>query len=99
MGLSTDARELYLFILNDKDVQRQSHNPIRVNQRKKIAKGIFRKDLSVKLFRSLADFGTKAYQRQELRPSQRTGFFFSVSVRNEVAKKLADDFAKQEGLK
>lgn len=97
MGLSTDARELKVWIENDANLYRQMWVPIQNNLRKKIAKGTFRKDLSVKAFRHLADAGTKNYQRENR--LQKAGFFFSVSVRNEVARVLAEDFARGEGLK
>ncbi len=99
MGLSTDARELKIWIENDGTLDRQMGAPIRKNLRKKIANGTFRKDLSVKAFRHLADRGTKSYQLENFSPPKRTGFLFSVSVRNEVAKALADNFAREEGLK
>ena len=99
MGLSTDARELKVWIENDGTLDRQMGAPIRKNLRRKIAKGTFRKDLSVMAYRNLADRGTKSYQLENLSPPRRTGFFFSVSVRNEVARAMADDFAAEEGLK
>ncbi|KKN55143.1 hypothetical protein LCGC14_0585150 [marine sediment metagenome] len=99
MGLSADARELKVWIENDGNLHRQMTVPIFNNLRRKIAKGTFRKDLSVKAFRHLADRGTKNYQLENLSPPRRTGFFFSVSVRNEVARALADDFAAEEGLR
>lgn len=98
-ALSTDARELKIWIESDGALDRRLGASIRNNLRKHIAKGRFRKDLSLKSFRRLADAGTKSYQLEHLSPPRRTGFFFSVSVRNEVAKAFADDFAAEEGLK
>lgn len=97
MEFSTDVQTLLTFIRNDRDIQRQRGEPIRKNLRRKIAEGTFRKDLSVKAFRQMTDAATKAFQIEHRLP--RAGFHFSIAVRNEAAKKLANNFAVEEGLR
>lgn len=56
----TAARELFLFIQNDQQLYRQEQ-AIDANLRRKLKRGVFRKDLAVKLFMYLADAGARKY--------------------------------------
>lgn len=86
-----EARELKNFIDNSDQAQRQQAGPIQRSLEKRIAKGTYDFDLSVKGYRHLADTGDKLYQREELRRTPR-GFFFSIPTRNLTARFLAEDF-------
>jgi len=96
--LSSEARELSLYIENDSDLYRQQTTPIILNLARKIKRGIFSHVKAAKLFRYLADNGAKKYSTEFDVPQpgvthstwQRYKGFgaFSAKVRNETAKHL-----------
>jgi hypothetical protein len=62
-GDETAARELYLFINNDGDLHRQQTSSIIKNLGKKFKKGVYDRQLAVKLWMYLIDNGAKKYER------------------------------------
>jgi hypothetical protein len=89
--MSTEARELILFIENDADLYRQRHQPMILNLAKKFAKGKYDHALAPKLWYYLADAGAKKYVHDFVGRSAPVGSTFSVAVRKEVAAQLAND--------
>lgn len=59
-----EARELYLFISSDGDLYRQQGLPIIKNLVQKIDRGVYNRDLAVKLYMYYMENGAKAYVRQ-----------------------------------
>jgi hypothetical protein len=96
--LSSEARELALYIENDGDLYRQQTTPIILNLARKIKRGIFSHVKAAKLFRYLADNGAKKYSVEFDTPQsgvtrgnwQRYKGYgaFSTRVRQETAKHL-----------
>ena len=86
--VSTEARELFLFITNDGDLYRQQTQPIILNLRKKIKHGVYNSELAVKLWRYLADSGAKKYNKEYIGITKGFGIF-TVPMRNEVARELS----------
>lgn len=60
--ITPEAHELYLFAISDGDLYRQQGEPIIKNLARKHAKGIFKRDLAVKLYTYLADNAAKKYE-------------------------------------
>lgn len=95
---STEAHELFLFITNDADLYRQQTQPIILNLRKKIKRGIYNPELAVKLWRYLADSGAKKYNKEhhpEFFDAVRGFGIFTVPIRNEVARELAAHYSSE----
>jgi hypothetical protein len=94
--ISTEVRELAQFIINNTDLNRQQTQPIILNLRKKIKRGIYKPELAVKLWRYLADSGAKAYNKEyhkEFFDTVRGFGIFTVSMRNETARQLAEYYS------
>lgn len=89
--MSTEARELLLYIQNDGELYRQRTVPIQENLLKKMRKGTYDSQKAVKAWKHLADAGAKKYAKEFATPGQ-WHRIFPVPVRNEVAKALAEDF-------
>lgn len=58
------AEELKLFVENDGDLHRQQGEPILKNLATKMAKGVYRHDLAVKLYGYLMENGAKKYAKE-----------------------------------
>lgn len=66
------------------------------NLTKKVEKGTYKHSLAPKMFKHLADAGAKMYTKEF---GSSGDFIFSVAVRKEVAKDMADDFASFVGAR
>lgn len=85
------ARELELFIENDSNLYRSQYTPILKNLTLKRAKGIYRHDLAVKVFRYMVDRADKMY-------FSRRAVTTSTATRNAVADSLARGFEQEYDL-
>jgi hypothetical protein len=91
-GSSVAAHELFLFAVNDTGLYRQQIEPIIKNLHRKIAKGTYRADLALKLWKYAADTAAKRYTY----PPHGTGAgygIFTVPIRQETAKELAAHYS------
>ena len=79
--------ELYLFITNDSNLNRQMIQSLIKNYRKKLAKGSYDEELAIKGFMNVVNAGVKAYAK-EFSVGERMKV--SKSDRQEVAKKLSN---------
>lgn len=86
------ARELYLYITNDGDLYKQMTEPIQKMLMKKIKKGIFDYDRSVKAWMNLADHAAHRYIAEFGSPGDNIQNTFSKATRWETAKELAQEF-------
>lgn len=86
------AKELILYIENDGDLHRQRVVPIYKNLQKKKERGIYNKELAVKLFMYLVDDEAKKYIKEFGDPGDKVQNIFPKNVRLEVAKDLEDYF-------
>lgn len=106
-GDKVAAHELFLFIVDDADLYRQQGEPIILNLRRKIKRGIYDPQKALKLWRHLADFGAKKYtfandvylkttgQYQHHAPhwKQLKGYgIFTVPIRELTARELAEHY-------
>lgn len=82
---SHESRELRLFADNDRDLNRQSTQPIRDNLGKKMDKGSYDPAKAEKLWGYHADRAAKAYHTQFGSPGQAWHQAFPPSVRREAA--------------
>ena len=78
--------ELYLFITNDSNLNRQMIQSLIKNYRKKLAKGSYDETLAIKGFMNVVNAGIKAYAK-EFSVGERLKV--SKADRQEVAKKLS----------
>ena len=85
------ARELELFIENDADLYRQQIIPILKNLWRKMVKGTYDFEKSVKLVKYLADNGARKYAT-EFGEGREWSTMFSVPTRLEVARSLAQTY-------
>jgi len=85
--MTTESRELSIWIINDGNLYRQQTTPIIVYLKKKIKKGTYDPQKALILWKHLADSGAKSYVKEfggvwhEM---------FSVADRKETAKELAE---------
>jgi hypothetical protein len=79
--------ELYLFITNDSNLNRQMIQSLIKNYRKKLQKGSYDEELAIKGFMNVVNAGIKAYAK-EFSVGERMKV--SKSDRQEVAKKLSN---------
>jgi hypothetical protein len=94
-AMSTDARELELYIENDGNLYRQQYQPIINNLMRKWRKGQYDFTKSIKLFGYLVDAGAKKYHAEFGTPGLPWHKAFPKSVRLEVAKSLAESFKEE----
>lgn len=90
----TGARELELYIDNDADLYRQQQQPILKNLWRKMVKGTYDFEKSVKLVKYLADNGAKKYAR-EFGGTSDWSAMFNVPTRLAVARSLAQRYREQ----
>ena len=90
--MSTESRELELYINNDGDLYRQQTTSILKNLATKKAKGIYNRQLAIKLFGYLVESGAKKYAREFGSPGQPWNKMFDVPTRRSVAESLAKSF-------
>lgn len=82
---SSQSRDLRLFADNDRDLNRQSTQPIRDNLGKKMDKGSYDPSKAEKLWGYHADRAAQAYHKQFGSPGQVWHQAFPTSVRREAA--------------
>jgi len=87
-----EQTELKLFIDNDGDLYRQQTTSITKNLQRKLAKGVFDKEKSKKLWMYLVESGAKKYAKEFGGEWHK---IFSMADRKAVAAELADDFASE----
>lgn len=84
------ADDLYIFIENDAQLYRSQTQPILKNLAIKKARGIYNKDLAIKLFMYLVDNGAKKYTKEY--GSGKWNDLFNKATRLEVAKDFVNYF-------
>lgn len=95
---SIAAHELALYAINDSGLYRQQIQPIILNLRRKIKRGVYDPILALKLWRYAADNAAKRYNKEY---SGRTAGYgiFSVATRELAAKEIADHYSSEVGVK
>lgn len=90
-----EARELYLFAVDDGHLYRSCTTLIIDNLKKKIKKGVYDKVLALKLWRYAADDAAQRYTKEfDTRGSSLYGIF-TVPMRNEVATLLQEHYDEE----
>lgn len=89
------ATELIIFIQNDGDLYRQQYLPIIKNLARKIGRGVFDSNRSVKLWEYLVHNGAKKYLREFGGRGERVDSVFNKNTRRHVAEHLAVDFIEK----
>jgi hypothetical protein len=90
-AIDSDAiNELKLFIMNNEDLYRRQFMPIIYNIQKKIKNGTYNHELAPKLWMYLVDAAAREYVKEFGSPDQDVRDMFPKSVRQDVAKDLAD---------
>jgi hypothetical protein len=89
------ARELELYIENDRDLYRQRFLPMVLNLQRKIKKGVFRQRLAIKMFQYLSDDGAKKYAREFGGPGTPWNVMFPKRTRRMVAARLVRHFISE----
>lgn len=93
------ARELELYIDNDRRIYENATVPIVRNLATKKARGEYRHDLGIKAFENLANFGARNYVREHGSfGGPKWSDMFSVATRRLVAERFADDFVTEYNL-
>jgi hypothetical protein len=94
LGGATEIRELQLFCENDGALYRQQVQPIEANLTRKLAKGVYDHEKSVKLWTYLADNCAKKYAK-EFGDGTPWHKMFSTSDRRAVARAFADSWKRE----
>jgi|TARA_B100001093_G_scaffold185925_1_gene178670 hypothetical protein len=90
-AVDSDAiNELDSFIMNDEDLYRRRFMPIITNIMRKMNKGIYDHEKSIKLWMYLVDDAAKEYVKQFGSQDQDVKDMFPKDTRIEVAKVIAD---------
>lgn len=90
------VRELVLYAENDSRIYRNKTLPVIANLKRKVAKGVFDKELAVKAFQYVADDAAKQYKKEF--PAEDDGTYnynFNPATREEVARQLLDRYMEQ----
>ena len=90
------VRELVLYAENDSRIYRNKTLPVIANLKRKVAKGVFDKELAVKAFQYVADDAAKQYKKEF--PAEDDGTYdynFNPATREEVARQLLDLYMEQ----
>lgn len=90
------VRELVLYAENDSRIYRNRTLPVIANLKRKVAKGVFDKELAVKAFQYVADDAAKQYKKEF--PAEDDGTYdynFNPATREEVARQLLDRYIEQ----
>jgi hypothetical protein len=90
----TEARELQLYIENDLRLYHSQEVPIIKNLLRKMKRGVYDHEKSVKLWGYLIEIGAKKYAREFDRP-ENWHKIFDVGTRRAVARVFADDFLQK----
>lgn len=89
--MTTESRELAIYIINDAGLYRQKTGPIIANLKKKIAKGVYDPTKALKLWGYLADNGAQKYFK-EFGGAGKWFDMFTPADRRAAAKELADHY-------
>jgi hypothetical protein len=92
------ARELELYIDNDRDFYFQQFIPIVKNLMLKRRKGVYNRELAVKLFMYLMDAGAKKYVREFGTAGQKIDAMFNKNTRLLAARAFRDSFENEAEL-
>ena len=92
---SQEARELFLYIVNDSDLYHRYTLPIIANLKRKYKKGIYDSELAVKLWMHLADEGARQHKREFKDDPDEPKYQFARPVRLDVARELRDRYEEQ----
>lgn len=98
LAMSSEARELELWIENDGDLYRGMHLPIIENLMRRWRKGTYDHNKAVKAFLNLADEGAKSYVEEFGSPDSAWHEIFPKSARLEVAESMRDHFEAEAEL-
>ena len=88
------AEELRQFIANDYDLYRQQETPIRANLERKVKRGTYDHDKAPKLWLYLVTSGARKYVKEHCSKGDTIRRIFPLKMREELAQKLADDWAR-----
>lgn len=91
-GTSQEARELFLYIVNDSNLYHRKTLPIIANLKRKYKKGVYDPELAVKLWMYLADEGARQYKREFGSDPDEPQYLFNKAVRMDVARELRDRY-------
>lgn len=92
------ARELELFVENDRNLYERQFIPIVKNLMLKRQKGVFDPEKAVKLFMYLMDAGARKYTDEFGNKGDRIDVIFSKPTRMEVARRFRDSFVTEANL-
>jgi hypothetical protein len=92
------ARELHIFIENDRDLYRQQLQPIQKNLITKVARGTYNHEKAVKMFMYLAESGAKKYAKEVGGHPDEWSRIFTVPTRKLVATAMRDEFEAEAEL-
>lgn len=90
------VRELVLYAENDSRIYHNKTLPVIANLKRKVAKGVFDKELAVKAFQYVADDAAKQYKKEF--PAEEDGTYdynFNPATREEAARQLLDRYMEQ----
>ena len=90
-NMTHEARELYLFTINEPSLYERMVVPIRANLDKKRRKGTYSRPLAVKAWTHLATAAAKEYSRQHS-TGKDWSRMFPPAVRRAVAEELERDY-------
>lgn len=94
---TTESEELYLYAINTSECYHQIIQPVLVNLKKKVAKGVYDADKAVDLYYYAATRCAKQYER-EYGSEAWYGITFSVTDRFTCAVDLEERFREDLGL-
>ena len=90
-NIDSDAvNELDIYIMNNEDLYRRRFMPIISNIKRKLAKNVYDHEKAQKLWMYLVNDAAKEYVKEFGSPNQDVKDMFPKEVRQEIAKKLAD---------
>jgi hypothetical protein len=95
---STAAHELELYIDNDRNLYFQQFIPIVKNLMLKRRKGVYNRELAVKLFMYLMDAGAKKYVAEFGTRGQKIDSMFNRNTRLQAARAFRDSFETEAEL-
>jgi hypothetical protein len=90
--MTTESRELAVYIENNGNLYRQQTTPIIKNLKRKIAKGVYDATKALILWKHLADSGAKLYVKEF---GGKWDEIFSVADRKLAAKELAEYYTEE----
>ena len=95
-SVQQEARELYLYIVNDTNLYHRFTQPIIANLQKKYRKGVYDRDLALKSWQRLADEGNRQYVKEfEYDVEEGSPVNFDKPARVEAAKELRDHYEER----